>query len=73
MAPGSPKVWSFAILSRLGELPVLKQLKSVIRFLFVDLAPGIPVSLRDSVSGVAGRQAAVLGAAVTQDDLQTGT
>lgn len=65
MAPANPKVWAFAVLMRLGELPIIRQLKGLIALIFVDLAPAIPVSLRRSITGGSGPHAFALGFAIT--------
>lgn len=64
-APKDPKVWLFAHLLQLSNRQGLRQMKLVVRYLFVELAPGIPVSLQRSITGTAGLQAGLLGALVT--------
>lgn len=65
VSPKEYKVWAFAHLLRLSDVAGFRQIKALISFLFVELAPSIPVSLRRSITGTAGLQAALLGAAVT--------
>lgn len=65
VAPGEPRVVAFAFLLDVGELPGIRRLKRLIGAVFVDLAPPVPVSLERSLTGFAGRRAAVLGAVVT--------
>lgn len=65
VAPKNHKVWAFAVLLRLSELPGVRQVKALIVLLFVELAPSVPVSLRRSITGTAGPQAAILGAVTT--------
>ena len=64
-APKEFKVWAFAFLWRLSEVAGLRQIKILLSLMFVELAPAIPVSLRRSITGVAGRQAGILGATIT--------
>lgn len=64
-APREFKVWAFAHLWRVSELPGLRQVKALISLMFVELAPAVPVSLKRSMTGTAGLQAAVLGALIT--------
>jgi hypothetical protein len=51
----------FAKALPVSDWPVFKQVKQLLRLLFVDLAPDIPVSLTRSVSGNTGRKAAIQG------------
>lgn len=65
VAPKEFKVWSFALLWRLSEITGFRHIKLLINLMFVELAPSIPVSLRHSITGVAGPQAGILGATIT--------
>lgn len=61
ITPREPKVWMFAKILSISDWPVCKQIKLLLRLLFVDLAPDIPVSLTRSISGNTGKKAAIQG------------
>lgn len=65
VAPKDPKVWIFAVLLRLSNVAGIRQVKALVKFMFVELAPSIPVSLKRSITGGAGLQAGLLGAFIT--------
>lgn len=65
VAPKDLKVWTFAHLLRISEVAGIRHLKALISFMFVELAPSIPVSLRRSVTGNDGPRVALLGASIT--------
>ncbi len=65
VAPKDHKIWAFAFLLRLSEVTGIRQVKALFKFMFVELAPSIPVSLRRSITGAAGLQSAILGAVIT--------
>ncbi|MGE0484477.1 MAG: hypothetical protein AB7Q81_10085 [Gammaproteobacteria bacterium] len=64
-APDDPKIQSFAFCRDLFQLPVLRELKFLVSLIFIQLAPGIPVGLTKSTTGISGAGVGVASAVAT--------
>ena len=63
--PKEPKIWIYSIFLGLCDPPIVKQIVLVIRTMFIDLSPEIPVSLAVPVSKNTGKKSAIYGFIVT--------
>ncbi|HEV7645806.1 MAG TPA: hypothetical protein VGO50_17840 [Pyrinomonadaceae bacterium] len=65
VSPRDTKIWMYTKALLWSEWPVFRQIKALIKLVFVELAPDIPVSLTRTFSGNDGYQAAIYGYFVT--------
>ncbi|GGA68367.1 hypothetical protein GCM10011369_07520 [Neiella marina] len=64
-APDEPKIWIYSLLLNLANAYPCKILKAPFSYVFIELAPEIPVSLRNSSVGYTGRRVGLAAALAT--------
>lgn len=64
-APNDPKVWMYSGFLSFSKLPIIKYFEKVVRMVFIEVAPSVPISLKHTFSGTKGLNAAVIGFVLT--------